>query len=109
MKFVPRFDFSWKSFGMALLVVALLVSAPLYTSQASEISGEITAVDVVGRVIEVNSTRYTLALQAEIKSASSETPKELNIADLRAGQYAEFEANGSVIQSLRVFEEGQPK
>ena len=109
MKFIPRFDFSRKSFWMALLVVALLVSAPLYTSQASEISGEITAVDVVGRAIEVNGTRYTLVLQAEIKSASSETLKKMSIADLRAGQYAEFEVSGSVIQSLRVFEEGPPK
>lgn len=109
MKFVPRFNLSREFLWTCLLVIALIILAPLHTSQASEISGEITAVDVIGRVIEVNGTRYTLALQAEIKSASSETPKKMSIADLRAGQYADFEASGSVIQSLRVFEEGPPK
>lgn len=104
MKFAPRFDLSRPFLWMRLLVVALLVSVPLHTSQASEISGEITAVDVVGRVIEVNGTRYALALQAEIKSASSETPKKMSIADLRAGQYAEFEASNNVIKDLQVFE-----
>jgi hypothetical protein len=111
MRFIQRFDICRRSVWLCLLVVALLISAPLYASHAvvSSVGGEITAIDVIGRVIEIGGTRYTLASQAEIHRASSETPKALSIDDLKAGQYVEFEVSGTIIQSLRVFEQGRPR
>lgn len=109
MKFIPCFGFSRQSLWMTLFVAVLLVSSvPLYASQATSISGEITAIDVIERAIEVDSVRYTLAQGAAIKNASSETEQILSIADLKVGQYVEFESSSNVIQSLRVFEQGRP-
>ena len=106
MKFLPRFDFSRQSVWMSLLVAVLLVSGPLYASEEPVNSGTITAVDVVGRVIEIDQTRYVLALQAEVKDASSDPPKTISIADLKVDQYVNFEANNKTINSLSTFVEG---
>lgn len=110
MRFMPRFDTFHGSMWACLLVMALWVAAPVYAEEVStSVVGQITAVDGVGRVIEIEGARYTLAAQTEIKSASSETPKVMSIADLKVGQYVEFKASGNVIQSLGVFENGLPQ
>ena len=108
MRFIQRFDACCRSVWVCLLVVALLVAAPLHADEASSVAGSITAVDVIGRTIEIDGARYTLALQAEIKNASSEPQQAMSIADLKVGQYVKFTAIGNVIQNLRVFENGPP-
>lgn len=108
MRFIQRFDTCRGSVWVCLLVVALLVAAPLHAGEAFSVVGPITAVDVVGRAIEIDGARYTFGPQAEIKNASGETQKAMSIADLKVGQYVEFTASGNVIQNLRVFDNGPP-
>ncbi|CDH45109.1 hypothetical protein [Candidatus Contendibacter odensensis] len=108
MRFIQRFDTCRGSVWVCLLVVALLVATPLHAEEVFSVVGQITAVDVVGRAIEIDGARYTLAPQAEIKNASSETQQAMNITDLKVGQYVKFTASGNIIQNLRIFNNGPP-
>jgi hypothetical protein len=110
MKFAPCFDLSRPFLWMSLLVVTLLISAPLYAGEAAPVSGgTIEEIDIMGRVIKIDGTSYTLALQAEIKDATSDPPKAMRITELQVGQYVNFEASNKLIHKLSAFLEGQNK
>jgi len=105
MKFLPHFDLSRKSFWKTLLVAVFLVSGPLYASEEElGVSGKISGISVAERFIEVNTIQYKVPLQAELQDVSSTVPKMVNIADLKVGQYVEFQAIGNIVKSLSAFE-----
>lgn len=107
MKFLPRFDFSRLCLWMSLLVVTLLVSVPLYASEPFIMEGEITSIDVANQIVEVDDAQYKIAQQFKIKTAPNETKQAMSIADLKVGQYIEFESIGNTIATLRVIAKRQ--
>ena len=109
MKFIPRIDIS-RSFLWMSLLIAVLILAPFYTSQAASGIGEITAISIPMRTIEIDGTRYSISAQTELLDVSGETPQAISITDLKIGQEAQYEASGGFIKSLHVFTDtGQPE
>lgn len=106
MQFIRLFGSSIAIWTLPLIVV-LLVSAPLQ-SRASDFNGEITSINKIGRSIKINGNSYTVALQAEIRDAFSDTTDPMSISDLEVGQYVEFDVDGKIIQKLRIFKGGPP-
>lgn len=105
MKFVPRFDLSRSFLWIGLFVAVLLISGPLYASEEeSGVSGKISGISLAERFIEVNAIQYKVPLRAELQDVSSTVPKMINMADLKVGQYVEFQVIGNTVKSLTAFE-----
>lgn len=105
MKFVPFFGFFRQSLWIALFFAVFLISGSLYASEEEPgISGKITQISLTERFIEVNSIQYKVPLKAELQDVSGSVPKIINIADLKVGQYVEFQVVGNTVKSLQAFE-----
>lgn len=107
MKFLSCFNNHHGLVWLGLFVAALLVSGPLQgkdEKHTHSIVGKVTVIDIVGRVIEVNGSRYTLAMQTKIRDQSKQAA---SIADLKVGQYIQFEVRGGSAKNIRILDEGQ--
>ncbi|MCP5124284.1 MAG: hypothetical protein H6973_01190 [Gammaproteobacteria bacterium] len=104
MNFAAYFEKSGKSFWIYPFILTILISVPLHITQASSLIGRITTIDVIERIIEVDGQQYKIAPQIDLKKLSNETEETISITDLKVGYYVEFEADGNLIQSLRVFD-----
>lgn len=110
MKFASRFNCSRSSLWTALVVAASL-SVPVYAAtDEPEADGKITAVDVIGRAVEIGGIRYILDPQAEIRLISGEVPRALKITDLKVGHFTFMslpKVSGATIKKLEVLDPGQ--